>query len=319
MPVEPNRPFRWDLVRPDQLGTLLDGTSEPDLWFLQDLVVCAAKVLARCADGEVYFVGRSVDSVYDLLSGALTETTWRKRLHQLPLSLGGLGGWFGDLDHAETAQLRTNLTASGLAPSQLAQGRGPVVFVDIVDTGATFENLYRQLRGWATDERAAWDVIRRKLHFLGITRRRHTSPNTWRWQQHADWIADLPARAVRNISLDSGAFSYFADRQVKLTPRSPAGTGRTRRSVPRTTRPPLARHWPKPSVSSRPVAAKPPGTGSFSTSSSNRPSTNRGCGRWSTNCADNWTTTDERGNRTTSTAAASERPDVGLPRGLPMA
>jgi hypothetical protein len=241
--IEPNRPFRWDLVRPDRLGTLLDGVREPDLWFLGELVDCAAKVLARCADGELYFVGRSVDSVYDLLSGALTGTPWQKRLHQLPLSLNGVGGWFGELADAETTQLRTNLTASGLAASKLAQGRNPVVFVDIVSTGATFENLYRLLRGWAEDERAAWDVIRRKLRFLGITRRTHTSPNTWRWQQHADWTADLSARAIRNISLDTGVFSYLADRQVKLTPsfarwhwsdiqvRSPDHTTATRQAL----------------------------------------------------------------------------------------
>jgi hypothetical protein len=169
-------------------------------------------------DGELFFVGRSVDSVYDLLSGALSGTAWQQRLHQLPLSLAGLGGWFGDLGPAETRQLRTNLAAAGLDPSELARGRRPVVFVDIVSTGTTFENLHRELRGWAMDQRAAWDVIRRKLHFVGITRRTHTSPNTWRWQQHADWTADLPARAIRNISLDTTVFSYFADRQVKLAP-----------------------------------------------------------------------------------------------------
>jgi len=28
-------PFRWDLVTPDQLGSLLAGTTQPDLWFLE--------------------------------------------------------------------------------------------------------------------------------------------------------------------------------------------------------------------------------------------------------------------------------------------
>jgi hypothetical protein len=69
--IEPNRPFRWDLVRPDHLGTLLDSIPEPDLWFLGELIDCAAKVVARSEDGELSFVGRSVDSVFDLLGGAL--------------------------------------------------------------------------------------------------------------------------------------------------------------------------------------------------------------------------------------------------------
>ncbi|GAB3425465.1 hypothetical protein GCM10027569_62790 [Flindersiella endophytica] len=47
--LEPIRPFRWKLVQRDQLGTLLSGCQAPSLWYLQSLVSCAAKVLARCA------------------------------------------------------------------------------------------------------------------------------------------------------------------------------------------------------------------------------------------------------------------------------
>jgi len=71
----PNRPFRWNLVGRDQLGSLLDGCAEPDLWYLDELVQCAARVVARAADGNLYFVGRSADSVYDLLAGALAATS----------------------------------------------------------------------------------------------------------------------------------------------------------------------------------------------------------------------------------------------------
>ncbi|MFJ9778589.1 hypothetical protein ACIRSS_03340 [Amycolatopsis sp. NPDC101161] len=111
--IEPNRPFRWDLVRPDHLGSLVDGLPEPDLWFLGDLVECAAKVLARSGNGELYFVGRSADSVFDLLGGALPDPG---RLHQLPLSTASIDSWFsGRLHPAEVAQLRANLAAHGLS------------------------------------------------------------------------------------------------------------------------------------------------------------------------------------------------------------
>jgi hypothetical protein len=70
----------------------------------------------------------------------------------------------------------------------------------------------------------------------------HTSPNTWRWQQHADWTADLPACAIRSISLDTGVFSYFADRQVKLTPSFARWSWSDTKSDPPTTRLPPARH-----------------------------------------------------------------------------
>jgi hypothetical protein len=79
-------PFRWDLVSPDQLGSLLTGAGEPDLWFLDSLVACAGKVVARGGDGDLFFVGRSLDSMFDLLSGALSGVAAAPQVHRLPLS-----------------------------------------------------------------------------------------------------------------------------------------------------------------------------------------------------------------------------------------
>ncbi|WP_432950029.1 hypothetical protein ACQPXM_18025 [Kribbella sp. CA-253562] len=228
--VEPNQPFRWDLLRPDQLGSLLDGVEEPRLLFLDDLVDCAGRVLAQSADGELYFVGRSVDSLYDLLSGALAGSAWQDRLHSLPLSLYGYDG--RGFDPMELRQLRVNLTAAGLAPADLMRGR-PTVFVDLVYVGSTFGNLYAVLREWIDEDKAQWDVIRRQLRFVGITSREKTSPNTWRWHQHAEWTAELPPAAVRNVSLDPQVWSYFGDYQHK-TARS---FRRTRWSDPEVTAP----------------------------------------------------------------------------------
>jgi hypothetical protein len=233
--VEPNQPFRWDLVRPDQLGSLLDGVEEPRLLFLDELVDCAGRVLAQSADGELYFVGRSVDSLYDLLSGALAGSAWQDRLHSLPLSFYGYDGH--GLDPVELRQLRTNLTAAGLAPADLMRGR-PTVFVDLVHMGSTFGNLYAVLREWIDEDKAQWDVIRRQLRFVGITSREKTSPNTWRWHQHAEWTAELPAAAVRNVSLDPSVWSYFGDHQHKTA----TSFRRTRWSDPEVTEP---RHDPK--------------------------------------------------------------------------
>jgi hypothetical protein len=70
---------------------------------------------------------------------------------------------------------------------------------------------------WPPQAWPPWDVIRRKLRFVGVTVRHKTSPNTFRWQQHAPWTRLLPARAVLNVSLDWPAWTYLADRQVKLT------------------------------------------------------------------------------------------------------
>jgi hypothetical protein len=115
------------------------------------------------------------------------------------------------------AQLRVNMAADGLGPSHLARRRGPAVFVDLVDTGWTFEWLYGFLRRWVDDERAQWDVIRRKLRFIGITSRRHTSPKTWRWYQHADWARELPRSAVVGVSLPSHVMGRLWGTEHKTT------------------------------------------------------------------------------------------------------
>jgi hypothetical protein len=225
VPTEPNRPFRWDLTRPDQLGSMLDNGTVREPFYLEDLVRCAARVLGQCANGELYFVGRSVDTLFDLLSGALAGTDWSSRLHPLPLSL--FRGDGEDLTVTELRQLRANLAADGLAPADLMRGR-PTVFVDLVHAGSTFGNLYAVLRRWIDDEHAQWDVIRRQLRFVGITSRTKTSPNTWRWQQHADWTTELPAAAIRNVSIDARLWSYFGDYQHKTA----ASFRRTRWSDP---------------------------------------------------------------------------------------
>lgn len=210
--LEPIRPFRWELVQRNQLGTLLDGCEEPSLWYFPQLVSCAAKVLARCADGDLDFVGRSLDSMYDLLGGALAATSWRDRPHLLPLSMTGVG----DLPVA-FEQLRANLTAAGLAPADLARAPRPVVFVDLVHRGRTYEWLYDQLRRWIDAERVPWAVVRRKVRFIGVTERTKNSPNTWRWHQQAPWTTELPPRAIANVSLNRFVWSYLGDSQQKLT------------------------------------------------------------------------------------------------------
>src|SRR3954468_2146306 len=96
--VEAGVPFRWDLVTPAQLGSLLDDAAPPDLWFLDDLVACAGKVLARNGNGDLFFVGRSLDSMFDLLRGGLAGSGGVQRLYRLPLSfqrpvVGSGGRW----------------------------------------------------------------------------------------------------------------------------------------------------------------------------------------------------------------------------------
>lgn len=215
------QPFRWDLVTPDQLGTLLRDTAEPDLWFAPRLAQCAAKVLARSGGGDLYFVGRSLDSMFDLLGGALTGITV-PQVFRLPLSFSGATVRRGEpfrrpLSPPELAHARAVLTDAGLAPSALARRPRPATFVDVVDSGSTFTEVYTLLRDWVDDDRLPWNVIRRRLCFVGVTIRTHTSPNTFRWKHSAPWTRQLPANSVLSVSLDLPVWSYLGNSQVKLT------------------------------------------------------------------------------------------------------
>lgn len=207
-----NVPYRWDLVTPDQLGSLLDGVTAPEPWYLPELAECAGKVLARSGNGDLVFVGRSLDSMFDLLSGALPDSG--RALSRLPISLYGSG----ELIPGDVRRAREMAAAIGITPAALARRDRPVTFVDVVHVGSTFTKLFALLDDWITEERETWPAIRRKLRFVGVTMRTKTSPNTWRWQQeHPEWTHRLPASAVVNVSLERMVWSYFGDHQTKLT------------------------------------------------------------------------------------------------------
>jgi hypothetical protein len=112
---------------------------------------------------------------------------------------------------------RRILADVGVTPPAIARRTRPVTFVDVVSEGSTFTELFDLLDEWVTETRRPWSVIRPRLRFVGVTVRRQTSPNAWRWQQHAGWTSRRPADAVVNVSLDRFVWSYLGDHQTKLT------------------------------------------------------------------------------------------------------
>lgn len=206
-------PFRWDVVNRDHLGQLLRGLPEPNLWYLDELVTCAAQVVARSAGSRLVFVGRSADSIFDLLSGAFAGGAWAERIVRLPFSFRGDAR---ELSAREVRAARALLATVGSTPA-LAGTAEPITFVDLVHQGYTFANLYRLLRAWTQEQDCAWASVRRKLRFVGITIRKHTSPKTWRWQQHASWTSELSARSVVNVSLGEQVWCWLGNDQPKLT------------------------------------------------------------------------------------------------------
>src|SRR3954454_11432729 len=85
------RPFRWNLAKRSELGRLVEGLRpENETWLEDALVPVLARVLAYSDDGDLFFVGRSPESLFDYLSGLLFDTSWAGRLHLLHYSMWGV-------------------------------------------------------------------------------------------------------------------------------------------------------------------------------------------------------------------------------------
>ena len=59
------RPFRWNISRREQLGSL-PQTELPELppRFHDDLIAASARVIAFAGDSDLIFVGRSPDALF---------------------------------------------------------------------------------------------------------------------------------------------------------------------------------------------------------------------------------------------------------------
>ena len=212
------RPFRWDVTRRSQLGSLPD-VDPPETYdeFEDDLLACAARVLAFAGDSDLVFVGRSPQALFDLLSGLLLDTSWADRLRLLNVSLRHVGSPI----QAQLLAIYPYLAEVGLEPHALARGVRTVALVDVVDTGETFERLVTHLERWAEQEGAEWRAVARKLRIVGLTWREHTSPNTWRWQQEAEWVDRLRLHEIKNVSLPYRLATYLAASVPKTTDAYP--------------------------------------------------------------------------------------------------
>jgi hypothetical protein len=220
------RPFRWDVSRREQLGRLPAGEeaeSYPE--FLEDLRVCCARVVAWSEDSQLVFVGRSPESMCDYLSGMLLETSWRDRVSLLNISIryeDRLRTGAGPDVHA----LREHFAALHLTPREIATGERTIALVDLVSSGETLGYLTRALFDWARDEDFDPGAVKRRLRIIGITWRRHTSPNTWRWQQNAEWTSAFKPSAIKNISIPGLMWHYLGNQQAKVARTQPIGAWR---------------------------------------------------------------------------------------------
>ena len=213
-----SRPFRWDVRQREQLGGLVaDGRELPE--HMDELRLACARVVARAGDAELVFVGRSLENMFDYLGGVLAATAWAERPRLLSISLWSTK--VEDLSPEQIAGFREHARVVGIDPAAIAERAQATAFIDVVASGGTMGGIMTLLLRWAADEGVDVRKLRDRLRFVGLTRRTKTSPNTWRWHQHAEWAQELPPSAFKNVSMPPGVWSLLADRQPKVSRRNP--------------------------------------------------------------------------------------------------
>src|SRR3712207_2568304 len=170
-------PFRWDITRRDQLGSLVEGEAAATYdAFPEHLLACCSKVVAFAGDSDLIFVGRSPESVFDHLSGLLFDSSWFDRLELLHFSMRFREEAEIRREHPGAVQaMRAYLERLGLHPEGLATRERPAAFIDLVLTGDTFGRLVTFLHNWSRDAGYDWNAVRRRVRLVGITERKKRS------------------------------------------------------------------------------------------------------------------------------------------------
>jgi hypothetical protein len=216
-------PFRWNIAKREQLGRLVtDKPVVPDAQFVLELRLCASRIIAFASDADLIFIGRSPENLFDYLSGVLTITSWADRctLVNISLRLNAQAGLRQSYPDAILSG-RALLAAYGLSPVEIIERPRPVALIDLVASGETFGHLATVLVEWAREDHFDISALKRKLRFIGITRRTKTSPKTWRWQQQVEWTKHFSSQSIKNVSISPWLWNFWGNEQQKVTLSNP--------------------------------------------------------------------------------------------------
>jgi hypothetical protein len=187
--------------------------------FLDDLLPCCAKIIGFSDDSDLYFIGRSPESLFDHLSGLLLETSWAERLRLVQFSMR----WWWSEDEIRKRipgaieGMRDYLCFLDLSPEALLTRERPAAFVDLVAQGETLGNLVKLLHRWSKESGIEWEAVRRKQRLVGITWQEQPNPKVWRWWQHAEWVTLMERGAIKNLAISRTLWAYLGDKQRKVT------------------------------------------------------------------------------------------------------
>jgi hypothetical protein len=213
------KPFRWNIAQREQLGGVIAGATETrslNDMFLESLRSTAARILAHANRSDLAFIGRTPENLYDYLSGCFEGLRDTPRLHLIQYSLRNASA-VDQLPEPALQGLFEYLIAEGLGPKAIATGSRPIALVDFVASGRTMEGLIRLMKLQAEREGQDWTAVQRRLRIIGLRVRTKNSPNTWRWQQHQDWLHFIPDAIIRNVSAPAAFLHSLGNDQPKVT------------------------------------------------------------------------------------------------------
>lgn len=215
-------PFRWDLSKREQIGSWTkDVSKRPKLddWLLNVIRKTAADILATSEGADLAFIGRTPETFFDYLSGSFHALSEAPNLHLLQFSMRWPGkGGVKAIDPHTLEGLSEYFHHEGVHPEQIAKGSAPLAMVDFIAYGGTMKTLCEILHRMALEAGTDWNAVQRRLMIIGLLPEGKTSPKTWRWQQHQDWLTLIPDTIIRNVSVHAGFILDLANRQDKVTP-----------------------------------------------------------------------------------------------------
>ncbi len=217
---DPIIPFRWNLAKREQICDLSDVQAAVTYrGYFAHVRSAAALVLARAGDSDLVFVGRSPECLFDYLSGLMEGVAGAPSLTLMHFSAPRTPA--EDLAKQHKPELDALLgyfAAERLDPKAIASFGKQVRFIDVVSTGQTFGTLVDYLRYWTRVQGADWNVVERRIGFVGLTWREQTGPKVWRWWQHQDWVKELTKTPVKNVAIPGQFWGYIANNDEKVTP-----------------------------------------------------------------------------------------------------
>ncbi len=216
------QPFRWNIAKREQLGGLMADIPRRNLHrdgFLSDLRRVTARLIAFAEDADLAFIGRTPENFFDYLSGAFADVENAPALNLVHFSLRWAGeGGIRSLAPEKRDGFFAYLTQAKLDAATISRAPAPLALVDFIAEGGTMQNLVELLELQAEHQATDWNAVQRRLRIIGLRVRTHNSPNTWRWQQHQDWLHRIPDTVIKNVSAPGGLIYHLANTQDKVTP-----------------------------------------------------------------------------------------------------